>query len=69
MQTAVRLTRAIRTEGRRNLEPLCAVRDALSAGGTNRSLVRILDAILWFAHSAARIAGASRTIEVRLRSG
>jgi Family of unknown function (DUF6308) len=67
VEAAVRLTRTIRTEGRRNLEPLRAVRDALSADGTSRSLVRILDAILWFAHPAARIAGASRTIEVRLR--
>ena len=66
VDAAVRLTRRIRTEGRRNLEPLRAVRDALSAQGTNRSLVRILDAILWFAHPAARIAGVARTIEVRL---
>jgi hypothetical protein len=66
VDAAVRLTRTIRTEGRRNLEPLRAVRKALSADGTNRSLVRILDAILWFAHPAARVAGTSRTIEVRL---
>jgi hypothetical protein len=68
IETAVRLTRVIRSEGRRNLETLRRIRDALSAEGTRRSLVRLLDAILWFAHPAAAVAGAPRTIEVRLRS-
>ena len=68
VETAVRLTGAIRSEGRRNLEALAGIRDVLAAEGPHRSLVRLLDAIVWFAHPAARIAGAPRTIEVRLRS-
>jgi hypothetical protein len=68
VETAVRLTTTIRSEGRRNLEALSSIRDTLSAEGTHLSLVRLLDAILWFAHpAAAGIAGAPRTIEVRLR--
>jgi hypothetical protein len=67
LDTAVRLTQAIRFEGRRNLDALCKIRDALAAEGTQRSLVRLFDAILWFAHPAAGVAGVQRTIEVRLR--
>jgi hypothetical protein len=65
--TAVTLMHAIRSEGRRNLEPLRGIQDALATDGTRRSLVRLFDAILWFAHPAARVAGTPRTIEVRLR--
>jgi hypothetical protein len=70
VETAVALTRLIRSEGRRNLEPLRGIRDALSSSdGTQRSLVRLLDAILWSAHPAAGVGRSRRTIEVRLGSG
>ena len=67
VETAVRLTRTIRSEGRRNLDALLAIRDALATDGTRTSLVRLLDAIVWFAHPAARIDGAPRAIEVAPR--
>jgi hypothetical protein len=65
--TALRLVRTIRVEGRRNLEPLGNIRAELAREGTPRSLIRIFDAILWFAHPAAGVTGARRTIDVRLR--
>jgi hypothetical protein len=67
VDTAVRLVDVFRVEGRRNLEPLRAVRSALAAEGRTTSLVRLLDAIVWFAHPAAGATGARRTIDVRLR--
>jgi hypothetical protein len=69
VETAVALTRLLRSEGRRNLEPLRGIRDALSADGTHRSLIRLLDAILWSAHPAAGAGRSRRTIEVRIGSG
>jgi Family of unknown function (DUF6308) len=66
VQTARRLTRAIRSEGRRNLETLRVIRDRLAAEGTQRPLIRIFDAIVWFSHPAAGIKGAPRAIDVRL---
>jgi Family of unknown function (DUF6308) len=68
VDAAVRLTRAIRDQGRRNLAPLRRIRDSLAADGSDRSLVRIFDAILWFAHPAAGVAGSQRLIEVRRRA-
>lgn len=67
LEVAVKLTRAIRSEGRQNLGPLRNIRDALAAEGTCRSLVRVFDAIVWFSHPAAGVAGARRMIDVRLR--
>lgn len=67
VDTAIRLTHTIRAEGRRNLDALRNIRDELAQERTQRSLIRLFDAILWFAHPAAGVRGAPRTIEVRLR--
>lgn len=66
VETAVRLTRAIRAEGRRNLETLRSIRDLVAEEGTRRPLIRILDAIVWFSHPAAGIKNNPRVIEVGL---
>jgi hypothetical protein len=66
VELAVTLTQTIRLEGRRNLQPLEAIRDRLAADGTERPLIRIFDAIVWFSHPAASIKGAPRAIEVGL---
>jgi hypothetical protein len=69
VEIAAELTWAIRSEGRRNLDTLSRIREALSVEGTDRSLVRIFDAILWLAHPAAGVNGVRRTIEVRAAPG
>ena len=69
VEIAAELTWAIRSEGRRNLDSLSRIREALSVEGTDRSLVRIFDAILWLAHPAAGVNGVRRTIEVRPAPG
>jgi hypothetical protein len=66
VELAVTLTETIRLEGRRNLQPLKAIRDQLAAEWTQRPLIRIFDAIVWFSHPAAGIKGTPRAIEVRL---
>ena len=68
VDTAIRLTRAIRSEGRRNLTTLYAIRDALAPEGIRRPLVRIFDAIVWSSHPAAGVAGSRRVIDVRLHA-
>ncbi len=67
VEAAVRLTSAIRSEGRRNLDALRSIRDLLAQDATQRSLIRIFDAIVWFSHPAAGIKGAPRAIDVQLR--
>ncbi len=61
------LATAIRREARRNLDALRNIQEELSRGGIERPLIRILDAILWFSHPAASVAGASRCIATGLR--
>jgi hypothetical protein len=68
VEAAVRLTRAIRTEGRRNLTALYGIRDALALEGIRRPLVRIFDAIVWSSHPAAGVSGSRRMIDVRLHT-
>lgn len=53
----------LRTEGRRNLETLRLLQDRLNDEGKSRSLVRILDALLWLSHPAAGT-GFRRSFEV-----
>jgi hypothetical protein len=67
VEAAVRLTSAIRSEGRRNVETLRSIRDLLAQETSQRSLIRIFDAIVWFSHPAAGIKGAPRAIDVQLR--
>ena len=64
---AVRLVSAIRREARRNIGALERIRTQLAAVEITRPLIRIFDAILWFAHPAASVAGARRSIAVRLQ--
>jgi hypothetical protein len=65
--TGQRLTAAVRREGRRNIGALHNIRTALANDGFDRSLVRIFDAIIWYSHPAASVAGAARSICVGLR--
>jgi hypothetical protein len=65
VRIAAQLVDHLRTEGRRNIEPLRAIRAALTNEGIDRPLLRILDAIVWFSHPAAGVPGARREIEVR----
>jgi hypothetical protein len=64
---AQRLATAIRREGRRNLEVLQRIQAELARDDINRPLIRIFDAILWFAHPAASVTGARRSMAVRLQ--
>jgi hypothetical protein len=54
----------LRAQGRANVDQLQAIQSALSAEGVDRSLVRILDAIVWFSHPAAGVPNAVREITV-----
>jgi hypothetical protein len=66
VETAHRLLLHLREEGRRNLRALQLIQRNLRAEGIDRSLVRILDAILWFSHPAAGIPNAPRILIVQL---
>lgn len=68
VRIAQQVTAALRREGRRNVEPLRAIGEAIVGdGGVQMSLVRLLDICLWFAHPAAGVTGALREIRVALR--
>jgi hypothetical protein len=54
----------LRREGLRNAEALRAISASLGESGFDRSLVRILDAVLWLSHPAA--GGVRRVFECRL---
>jgi hypothetical protein len=56
----------LREQGRRNLAQLKAIQAQLQQRGIERSLVRILDGILWFAHPGASVQGVSKVIGCRL---
>jgi len=62
-QEATRLVVHLRGQGRDNIQALKEIQAQLSEKGFERSLVRILDAILWPSHPAARIPG-GRVIQV-----
>lgn len=47
---AMRVIRHLREQGRRNIDELQLIRRHLAARGIERSLVRILDALLWCSH-------------------
>jgi hypothetical protein len=64
------LARAVRREGRRNIEVLRSIQQKRhEEGDIDRPLARILDGVVWFSHPAAGVSGATRTIDVRLRAG
>ena len=63
-----RLATAIRREGRRNIQVLQRIQAELAKGDIDRPLIRIFDAVLWFAHPAASVPGARRSIAVGQRT-
>ena len=64
VQISVGLLLHLRAQGRANLHQLQTIRALLNADGVDRPLVRILDAIVWFAHPAAGVPNAVREISV-----
>jgi Family of unknown function (DUF6308) len=64
LETAMELVLHLRGEGKRNLEALRRIQATLSG---ERSLLRILDAVLWLSHPAAGIRGVDRVIRVDVR--
>src|SRR5579884_1775132 len=65
-QLAANLMLHVRTQGIRNLDPLREIQSELARLDFERSLVRILDAILWLAHPAAGNTGAKRVLACRM---
>lgn len=63
---AARLIVHLRAQGRNNIRPLREIQAELAGQAFERSLVRILDAILWLSHPAASIAGVRRIFECRV---
>lgn len=61
---AVRLLLHLRGQGKDNAPQLLTIQSTLRAEGIDRPLVRILDAILWFAHPAAGVPKVAREITV-----
>jgi Family of unknown function (DUF6308) len=64
LEIAMDLVLHLRREGRRNHEPLRSIQAALDERSIRLSLVRILDAVLWFSHPAAGVQGVERVIRV-----
>jgi hypothetical protein len=65
-EQAAALVAHLRAEGRANLRALRTIHAQLARRGAPHSLVRILDAVLWFAHPAARVSGVARVLECRV---
>jgi hypothetical protein len=65
-QQATRLVLHLREQGRNNVRVLRGIQAMLAGEKIERSLVRILDAILWLSHPAAGIGGTRRIFECRL---
>ena len=61
-----RLVAAVRQQGRRNLDVLRDIQAELARDHIERSLVRVFDAIIWYAHPAAGVPGIKRSIRVGL---
>lgn len=64
VKLAVGLVLHLRAQGRANLSQLQTINSTLKAEGVDRSLVRILDAVVWFSHPAAGVPNATREITV-----
>jgi len=67
IQAAQRVTAALGREGRRSIDALQRIRDAIATERFPLSLVRVLDIALWFAHPAASGDGSLREISVTVR--
>jgi Family of unknown function (DUF6308) len=65
-QQATRVVLHLRGEGRRNIEALRDIQRDLESAGFGRSLVRILDAVLWSSHPAAGSKAARRVLSCEL---
>jgi hypothetical protein len=65
-QLAANLVLHVRTEGIRNLDALREIKSELARLNLERSLVRILDAVLWLAHPAAGSLGTRRVLACRM---
>jgi Family of unknown function (DUF6308) len=63
---AVQLVLHLRGEGRKNLDALRAIQTRMVEKGIERSLVRILDAILWLSHPGAAIGSTPNAFQCRL---
>jgi hypothetical protein len=66
VQLAANLMLHLRPQGIRNLDALREIQSHRARLNLARSLVRILDAILWLAHPAAGNLGARRVLACRL---
>jgi hypothetical protein len=65
-QLAAKVVLHVRSQGILNLDPLREIQSQLARLDLERSLVRILDAILWLAHPAAGHTGAKRVLACRM---
>ena len=65
-QLAANLILHVRVQGIRNLDPLREIQSQLARLELERSLVRIVDAILWLAHPAEGNTGAKRVLACRM---
>jgi Domain of unknown function (DUF6946)/Family of unknown function (DUF6308) len=63
---AAELVFHLRAQGRANIDALRDIQAGLARLGHERSLVRILDAILWLSHPAAGNVGSRRLLECRM---
>jgi hypothetical protein len=66
-ELALELALHVRDQGRQNLGILQEIQASLAGEGFKRSLVRILDAVLWFAHPAAGVSGTTREISIAVQ--
>jgi hypothetical protein len=64
LELGMELLLHLRREGRRNRQALQTISSALSEQSIHRSLVRILDAVVWSSHPAAGVPGVDRVIRI-----
>lgn len=65
-QLAANVVLHVREQGMRNIHALREIQSELARLDLARSLVRILDAILWLSHPAAGTSGARRVLSCRM---
>jgi hypothetical protein len=63
---ATRLVLHLRDQGRHNIRGLREIQTSLTQEKMERTLVRILDAVLWLSHPGAGVGGTRRIFECRL---
>jgi Family of unknown function (DUF6308) len=66
---AARLVVHLRGQGRNNIDPLRRIQRRLAGQNVQRSLVRILDAILWSSHPAVSFRSVHRVLACRVEDG